>query len=145
MFGNPQVTQELEQIEKAAAYDYLKVEKEMMELNGEIEKSDHILSELESVLLNFRDHLNEIKSEMTSLQDKSLKMNTSLTNRKHLQKLMGTFMDSAVLDPKLIDAINLNPIDENYVEHIKVLCQKLEYLKKSIQLQDATVVKELGN
>ncbi len=52
-------------------------------------------------------------------------------------------MDSAVLDPKLIDAINDEPIDENYVEHIKVLCQKLEYLKNT-QLSDATAVKELG-
>ncbi len=42
-------------------------------------------------------------------------MNTSLTNRKNLQKLLSTFMDSAVLDPKLIDAINDKPIDENYV------------------------------
>lgn len=40
-------------------------------------------------------------------------------------------MDSAVLDPKLIDAINEKPIDENYVEHIKILCQKLEYLKNT--------------
>jgi hypothetical protein len=31
-------------------------------------------------------------------------------------------MDSAVLDPKLIDAINEQPIDEFYVENIKVLC-----------------------
>ena len=49
-------------------------------------------------------------------------MNTSLTNRKNLQKILNTFMDSAVLDPKLIDAINEAPIDENYVEHIKTLC-----------------------
>ena len=78
----------------------------MIQLNSEISQSDEILGELESILLNFRDHLDEIKSEMTSLQDKSLKMNTSLTNHKHLAKLLGTFMDSAVLDPKLIDAIN---------------------------------------
>jgi len=94
----------------------------MKELDGEIDKSDSILLELEKVLENFRDHLNEIKSQMTVLQDKSLKMNVSLTNRKNLQKLMGTFMDSAVLDPKLIDAINSAPIDQNYVHHIKSLC-----------------------
>ena len=116
------VVLELESIEKSAAYDYLKVETEMVQLNEEINRSDDILKELEDVLVNFRDHLNEIKSEMTSLQEKSLKMNTSLTNRKHLQKLLGTFMDSAVLDPKLIDAINEKPVDENYVENIKILC-----------------------
>jgi vacuolar protein sorting-associated protein 52 len=47
---------------------------------------------------------------------------------------MGTFVDSAVLDPKLIDSINHNDINEGYVENIKILCQKLEYLKKSVQL-----------
>lgn len=59
-------------IEKEAAYDYLKVtllvfqvEKEMYELDHEIEKSDAILGELEGVLLNFKDYLNDIKSEMT--------------------------------------------------------------------------------
>ena len=103
--------EELANLEIEAGYDYLKVETEMKELDGEIDKSDSILLELEKVLENFRDHLNEIKSQMTVLQDKSLKMNVSLTNRKNLQKLMGTFMDSAVLDPKLIDAINSAPID----------------------------------
>lgn len=39
----------------------------MIELSTEITKSDKILEELENVLLNFRDHLNDIKSEMTSL------------------------------------------------------------------------------
>ena len=52
-------------------------------------------------------------------------------------------MDSAVLDPKLIDYINDNPIDEKYVDYIKILCQKLEYLK-NVQLSDAAAVKELG-
>lgn len=94
----------------------------MHELDSEIDKSDSILAELEGVLENFRDHLNEIKGQMTVLQDRSLKMNVSLTNRKNLQKLMSTFMDSAVLDPKLIDAINSAPIDIAYVQHIKTLC-----------------------
>ena len=39
----------------------------MIDLDEEITMSDAILEELEKVLLNFRDHLNDIKSEMTSL------------------------------------------------------------------------------
>ncbi|EGR28233.1 vps52 sac2 family protein, putative, partial [Ichthyophthirius multifiliis] len=136
------VVDELETLEKGAAYDYLKVEKEMNQLDFEIEKTDNILGELEGVLLNFRDHLNEIKSQMTVLQERSLKMNTSLTNRKNLQKLLNNFMDQVVLDPKLIDAINSQPIDKNYVWHIKNLCQKLEYLQNT-QLPDSTAIKEL--
>ena len=81
------VVKELEHIEKEAAIDYLDVENEMIQLDTEIEKryifeknlkcifSDSILGELEGVLLSFRDHLDEIKQEMTILQDRSLKMN----------------------------------------------------------------------
>jgi hypothetical protein len=39
----------------------------MVELDKEIDKSDKILEDLEGVLLNFRDHLNGIKKEMTSI------------------------------------------------------------------------------
>ena len=35
---------------------------------------------------------------MTSLQEKSNKMNTSLSNRKKLQNMLGSFIESAVLD-----------------------------------------------
>jgi len=57
------------------------------------------LEELEIVLTNFKDHLNDIKSEMTQLQERSIRMNTSLTNRKSLQKILSGFVDQAVLDP----------------------------------------------
>jgi hypothetical protein len=57
-----QVVDELKSLESEAAYDYLKVENEMRELDTEIDRSDSILAELEGVLENFRDHLNEIKS-----------------------------------------------------------------------------------
>lgn len=77
----------------------------MYELDHEIEKSDNILGELEGVLLNFKDYLNDIKSEMTQLQEKSVKMNTALTNRKNLSKILSSFVDQAVLDPQLIDNI----------------------------------------
>ena len=59
----------------------VQVEKEMYELDSELDKSDQILEELENVLINFKDHLNDIKTEMTSLQERSIRMNTSLTNR----------------------------------------------------------------
>lgn len=35
---------------------------------------------------------------MTSLQEKSNKMNTSLSNKKKVQSLLNSFIDSAVLD-----------------------------------------------
>lgn len=94
------------------------------------------------MLLNFKDHLNEIKNEMTTLQEKSIKMNTCLTNRKQLQKIFSGFVDQAVLDPQLIDNICNKEINENYVEFIRILCSKLEYLKNT-QLSDAHAVRDL--
>ena len=95
------------------------------------------------MLLSFRENLNEIKTEMTSLQERSLQMNTCLSNRKKLQNLMNSFMDSAVLEPSLIDDICNKEINENYVDFIKILCQKLDYLKNQ-NLSDSSAVKELG-
>lgn len=62
---------------------------------------------------------------MTSLQEKSNKMNTSLGNKKKVQGLLASFIDSAVLDKELIDAICTAPIDDNYVTHIRLLLKKL--------------------
>ena len=62
---------------------------------------------------------------MTTLQEKSNKMNASLNNRKKLQNMLGSFIDSAVLDKELIDAICLAEINENYVGYVKTLLKKL--------------------
>lgn len=62
---------------------------------------------------------------MTTLQEKSNKMNTSLNNRKKLQNMLNSFIDSAVLDKQLIDAICLAEINENYVNFVKTLLKKL--------------------
>ena len=52
-------------------------------------------------------------------------MNTSLNNRKKLQNLLNTFIDSAVLDKELIEAICTGEINDDYVSHIKALLKKL--------------------
>jgi vacuolar protein sorting-associated protein 52 len=77
------------------------------------------------VLYNFKDHLEEIKSEMTSLQEKSNKINTSLSNKKKIQSMLSTFIESAVLERELIDAICTAEINDNYVIYIKQLIKKL--------------------
>ncbi len=70
--------------------------------------ADGIMEELENVLFGFKDHLESIKYEMTSLQEKSNKMNTTLTNKKKVQTFLNNFIESAVLDKELIDAICLS-------------------------------------
>lgn len=52
-------------------------------------------------------------------------MNTSLSNKKKVQGLLGNFIESAVLEKELIDAICTAEINDNYVNHIKLLLKKL--------------------
>ena len=78
---------------------------------------------------------------MTSLQEKSNKMNTSLSNKKKVQSVLNSFIDSAVLDKQLIDAICLGEIDDNYVGHVKALLKKLSYLNSNLISPDSKAVK----
>ena len=119
------VVRELQVVEREAAYDYVKVSEELEGLGNELEVADGIMEELENVLYNFKDHLEAIKSQMTSLQEKSNKINTSLSNKKKVQGLLSNFIESAVLEKELIDAICLSEINDNYVNHIKLLLKKL--------------------
>ena len=78
---------------------------------------------------------------MTSLQENSNKMNTSLSNKKKVQSVLNSFIYSAVLDKELIDAICLGEIDDNYVGHVKALLKKLSYLNSNLISPDSKAVK----
>jgi hypothetical protein len=119
------VVRELEVVEREAAYDYVKVSEELETLGSELIVADGVMEELEKVLYNFKDHLEEIKSEMTSLQDKSNKINTSLSNKKKIQTMLSSFIESAVLEKELIEAICTADINEQYVGYIQQLIKKL--------------------
>lgn len=56
------VVQELEIVEKEAAYDYIKVSEELEQLGSELTKADGIMAELETVLTDFKSHLESIKN-----------------------------------------------------------------------------------
>ena len=62
---------------------------------------------------------------MTSLQEKSNKINTSLSNKKKVQSMLSSFIESAVLEKELIDAICTAEINETYVTYMKQLLKKL--------------------
>lgn len=132
------VVRELEVVEKEAAYDYVKVSEELESLGQELSVADGIMAELEGVLYGFKDHLEAIKSEMTSLQEKSNKMNTSLSNKKKVQGLLASFIESAVLERELIDAICLGEINDAYVHHVRLLLKKLSKLP-SIQTTSTAI------
>jgi hypothetical protein len=93
-------------------------------------------------LVNFRDSLSDVKKEMTFLQERSLTMNISLNNLKNLAKTFASFIDNVMLEPQMIEDILKKDIDENYVEYIRKLCKKLDYIKK-YNLMDNQCIKEI--
>ena len=110
-----QVTNELQELEQDAAFDYLKVEEEIKELNEQVEESDCILEELEEILLGFKDDLGQIKGEMLQLSQKSQSVNQRIANRKELQESLDEFTSSAVLEPSLVLDICNGDLEDNYI------------------------------
>lgn len=70
-------------------------------------------------------------------------MNVSLNNRKNLSKTFSGFIENVMLEPSLIDNIVKGPIDDEnidfYVDNIKKLCHKLDYIKKYNLLENMCV------
>jgi hypothetical protein len=81
------------------------------------------------MLVDFQANLNFIKEDMTSLQQRSFDMNISLLNRKQLSDQITEFIEGAVLEPELISDICNSEIDENFIEIIKKLGRKIEYVR----------------
>lgn len=131
--------EELRKLENAAANDYLDVEEETKSLINEIEVSDRVLSKLEDLLSTFCRDLSSIKGEMTSLQEKSLKMNVGLNNRKKISAEFSEFIESIMLEPKLIEDIVKGEINEDYVQSIVKLCKKLANLRRYNSLENKSV------
>lgn len=76
---------------------------------------------------------------MTSLQEKSMKMNIGLGNRKSLSNEFSEFIESIMLEPKLIEDILKGEINEEYVNNIAKLCKKLSNLKRYNSLDNKSV------
>jgi hypothetical protein len=76
---------------------------------------------------------------MTHLQEKSMTMNVGLNNRKKLSAEFSEFIESIMLEPKLIEDIVKGEINEEYVQSIVKLCKKLANLRRYNSLENKSV------
>lgn len=130
---------ELKKAENEASFDFIKIKEESKRLMTEIDQSDTILTSLDNLLINFRDNLAVIKTEMSSLQEKSNAMNIRLGNRKSLANEFSEFVESFMLEPKLIENILKAKIDQEYIKTISKLSKKLSNLKRYDTLENQSV------
>ena len=112
-------------------------------LETEVDKADDVLGQLEDILVGFQSRLENVKNDMEVIEDKCNFINRRVGNRKKLQKELRIFVDQAVIEPELVDAILNKPVDKDYVENIKLLCEKLEFLNSQKMYQGTNAVKEL--
>lgn len=68
-----------------------------------------------------------------------MKMNIGLNNRKKLTDEFSEFIESIMLEPKLIEDILKGDINEEYVGHISRLFKKLSNLKKYDQIENKSI------
>ena len=68
-----------------------------------------------------------------------MKMNIGLNNRKKLSNEFSEFIESIMLEPKLIEDILKGDINEEYVQHISKLFQKLNNLKKYDSIDNKSI------
>ncbi len=76
---------------------------------------------------------------MTNLQNQSMKMNIGLNNRKNLSNEFSEFIESIMLEPKLIEDILKGEINEEYVINISKLLKKLNNLKRYNSVDNKSV------
>lgn len=66
-------------------------------------------------------------------------MNIGLNNRKNLSNEFSQFIESIMLEPKLIEDILKGEINEEYVNNISRLFKKLNNLKKYNQIENKSI------
>ena len=120
------VYNELSSLETEIIKSLAKHDKEFMEMFKNFEESDEILNTLESNLLIFKDKLTGINNDMKLLQSKSTEITTKLKNRKEFEEELFKLLDSIILAPDFLNDIFNKDIDEDFINKINKLEQKLQ-------------------
>ena len=101
------------------------------DLHRNIQTCDGTLSRIEEMLLRFQGDLGGISEEIKHLQNESVSMNVRLKNRKAVEELLKYFIENAVLSPDDADAINHKPINEQFLQAVLSLNEKLQFLTRT--------------
>lgn len=109
---------------------YIKESSNIAQLHNQIGSCDKILENMEDMLSNFQLVLNNISSEITILQKKSVNMSVQLTNRQSVRAQLYQFIDDMAIPEEMIRCIMERPVtDKEFLTHLNELNHKLSLLK----------------
>ena len=125
-----QIAKELAEAEQESIADYVEEREESNSLHEIIVSCDSELESIEELLTRFKGSLGQLSTDICTLQAKSQSITTQLGNRKNLEKEFGEFTRNISLPNEFIQKIMSGEIDQNYVEVLKELHDKLMFIKK---------------
>lgn len=97
-----QIEKEFKEVENRSIEDYIKESQNIANLHNQIGDTSNILERMESMLMDIQDALNNISTEITTLQKKSVSMSVQLTNRQSVRAQLSQFIEDMAVPEEMI-------------------------------------------
>eukprot|EP00957_Ditylum_brightwellii_P094884 7226399-Ditylum_brightwellii.AAC.1 len=95
-----------------------------------MEAADAVLAKLQEMLLGFQADLGGLSGDIRSLQEQSKNLGIQLRNRKDAELGLRCFLSKIVIPPNLADVICHGDVDGTFVDCVKDLNAKYEYVQQ---------------
>lgn len=97
-----QIEKEFKEVENRSIEDYIKESQNIANLHNQIGNTSNILERMESMLMDIQGALNNISTEITTLQRKSVSMSVQLTNRQSVRAQLSQFIEDMAVPEEMI-------------------------------------------
>ncbi|KAH8357318.1 hypothetical protein KR200_000646 [Drosophila serrata] len=126
-----QIEKEFKEVENKSIEDYIAESQNIANLHNQINDCDDVLERMENMLMSFQSVLNNISTEITQLQRKSVSMSLQLTNRQSVKAQLSQFIEDMAVSEEMINIIMETPVTErDFSTQLNVLNHKLSLVKE---------------
>ncbi|EDW36829.1 GL25904 [Drosophila persimilis] len=126
-----QIEKEFKEVENKSIEDYIAESQNIANLHNQINDCDDVLERMENMLMSFQSVLNNISTEITQLQRKSVSMSLQLTNRQSVKAQLSQFIEDMAVSEEMITIIMETPVTErDFSSQLNVLNHKLSLVKE---------------
>uniref|UniRef100_A0A8W7P7L5 Vacuolar protein sorting-associated protein 52 homolog n=1 Tax=Anopheles coluzzii TaxID=1518534 RepID=A0A8W7P7L5_ANOCL len=137
-----QIEKEFKEVENRSIDDYIKESQNIANLHNQIGNTSNILERMESMLMDIQDALNNISTEITSLQKKSVSMSVQLTNRQSIRAQISQFIEDMAVPEEMIYKFR-KPMANYQIPQNAML--KYKFFFEFILSNERTVAQEICN
>ncbi|GAB67824.1 hypothetical protein PCYB_123900 [Plasmodium cynomolgi strain B] len=99
---------------------------QLAQVYSQIDHCSTLCQEVDTVLTNHKNEITYISSDINEIQTITETMTHKLHNRKLTQELLNTYIKIIIVTPQLICDICNGPINEQFIENVKILTKKME-------------------